>query len=383
MNKYLKTYFLFLLVFFAVGGALPIWYLYRVGEYTQTNEIIEKQNQSNGKVIYGSALHSNRSYKLLLLNTIQPRIIVLGSSRVLHFRQHMFLKKFINLGGEMGSINEGISIIPYIIDKNPDIVLIGVDYWWFNDKFQKPNQKPTSKPNDVNNIPSLNHSLMVFRWLFDGKITFKKIIKVIVFGTTDVGVAGQEKDGFGPDGSHYLTRLITGEKNHHDILFKNTFKRIKEGKSRFEYNSLANKQHIDNFIQLIRELEENNIEVVIFLNPFAKAVNERLNVMRDRYQYISDTKINLQKNNINFHDYTDATIIGSNDCEFLDGFHGGEVTCLRILSDLAQKVRSLDGFVDQRLLRESISKYKGKTFIPDDEISSNTEIDFLGLGCNK
>ena len=348
----------------------------------QTNEIIEKQNQSNGKVIYGTALHSNPSYNRLLLNSIQPRIIVLGSSRVLQFRQHMFLRKFINLGGAMGSINEGISMIPYIIGKNPDIVLIGVDYWWFNDKYQKPTSKYIQL-NDVNNIPSLNHSLMVFRWLFDGKITFKKIIKVIVFGATDVGVAGQEKDGFGPDGSYYYTRLITGRKHHDDKLFKDTFKRIKEGNNRFEYNSLANKQHVDNFIRLVRTIEENNIEVVIFFPPFAKAVNERLNVMRDMYQYISDTKKHLQKNNINYHDYTDATIIDSNDCEFIDGFHGGEVTFLRILSDLAWKVRSFDGFVEQRLLRESISKYKGKAFIPDDEISSNTEIDFLGLGCNK
>jgi len=300
----------------------------------------------------------------------------------MQFRQHMFTKEFVNVGGAMGSINEGINLLPDIINLNPEIVLLGIDVWWFNDRYQKPAVK-YKEPKNVNSFPSTAHVIMVFNWLFEGKITYKEFFKSLTNNISDIGVAGQEKDGFGPDGSYYYTRTITGKEKHFDRLFKGTFERIEHGNNRFEYNSSANKQHIDNFILLLNELLKNNINVVVFFPPFAKAVNERLHDMGDKYNYINDIKLKLNERKIVFYDYSNAYKVGSSDCEFIDGFHGGEITYMRILSDLVEKVPSLNEKVDKPFLMASIKKYTGKVFVQDTEVSNKIEVDFLGLGCNK
>ena len=381
--KYLKQYFLFLCISSIFFG-IPIWYLQSVGEYMTLNEIVEKQKHSFRKLIYGTVLHNDmHSYKKLLLKNNQAKIIALGSSRIMQFRQHMFVKKFINLGGAMGSINEGISLIKDITDSKPDIVLIAVDVWWFNDNFQRPESEYKEPKCDKKSI-NLRDPLNVFKWLYYDKITLKSIFNAIIGSSGgDIGVSGQEKVGFGPDGSYYYTTSITGKKDHSDKQFINTFQRIIDGNRRFQYSSSANNQHINNFLQLVRTLEENAIKVIIFFPPFSKAVSDRINEMGKNYQYISDIKVKFHQNNLSFYDYTDPSVIDSFDCEFMDGFHGGEVTYARILRDLSRKVAFLNDFADQALLSEYINKYEGKAFIPDEEITDNIEIDFLGLGCKK
>lgn len=382
MNNYLKLYSLYFFFGVLILGSV-ILYLYRVGEYIPLPEVVEKQNKTPGKVIYGTALHANtKTYKKLLLDAAKPKIIALGSSRVMQFRQHMFLERFINMGGAMDSINDGINLLPDIINIKPDMVIIGADVWWFNDRFQNP-EINYSIDYKENYKPTLQHALSFFGWMYDDKITLKEVLADVRYGVMDIGVSGQYKDGFGPDGSYYYTRIVTGKSNHHDKQFKETCERINNGNKRFEYNSLANDQHINNFVHLIRILEENNINVVVFFPPFAKDVNDLLDNMARNYKYIIDMKNELHENGIEFYDYTAASIIDSGDCEFIDGFHGGEVTYMRILNDLAQKYPPLNIFVDQRLLNKSINKHKGEAFIPDENITSNIEIDFLGLGCNK
>ena len=112
MKKYLKIYFLSL-SFFVLIGAIPIIFLYRSGEYLLLNNVVTKQRQSIRKIIYGAALFDQKHhYKRLLLEASSSRIVTLGSSRVMQFRQHMFLEEFINMGGAMGSINQGALIAP-------------------------------------------------------------------------------------------------------------------------------------------------------------------------------------------------------------------------------------------------------------------------------
>jgi hypothetical protein len=91
----------------------------------------------------------------------------------------------------------------------------------------------------------------------------------------------------------------------------------------------------------------------------------------------------LKGRGVTFYDYTDATIVGSGDCEFIDGFHGGEVTTARMLKDISLHDSVLAAHVRQDYLEAVIGKYEGMAFVPDPEIADITEIDFLNLGCRK
>lgn len=347
-------------------------------------EIVLKQQKTESKVLYGTALHVNtRLYKKELLAKTQPKVIALGSSRVMQFRQHMFSDAFLNLGGGMESIHDGINLIPDIINRQPELIILGLDVWWFNDRFQKYDIQFAQI--SFNPKPSFSHSHSVFKWLRRNKISVNEYVLTILNGVPEVsiGVSALKRDGFGEDGSYYYTRTITGQIEPSDKGFNDTFKRIENGNKRFQYNSYANNQHISNIVQLIGEFEENGIKVIVFFPPFANAVTTKLNEMEENYQYFNDVKAKLVDNNVAFSDFTDPMKVKSHDCEFVDGFHGGEITYSRILESLGHKYPSLNKRINQGFIRKSINLYSGRAFIPDNEITQKQEVDFLGLGCKK
>jgi hypothetical protein len=125
---------------------------------------------------------------------------------------------------------------------------------------------------------------------------------------------------------NYNSRIIKGKLNSPDILFANTCKRIERGRSYFKYGGSANDLHIDYIVKLIKTLEEHNIAVITFFPPFASPVCESIAEHTDDYRYIRDLKTKLTNRNIFVYDYSDPGAIESSDCEFIDGFHGGDVT---------------------------------------------------------
>jgi len=380
MKKYLYQYLLFNVVVLIIPG-FCILLLYQLGEYESINSIINAQKSE--KSIYGTALHSNNDlYKITLLNSASPSIIALGSSRVMQFRQHMFSDNFVNLGGLVNSINQGLDVAPDIAMKKPNVILFGIDVWWFNDKFQSPSSQYNRKLT-YDYYPKLGDVKSVVGWFLNGKIPFQEALKMMTAGTSDIGLRGYYRDGFGPDGSYYYTRLITGNKPHEDKGFRNTYQRIENGNRRFQYSSKANQIHVDNFVRIVKILEQSDAKLIIFFPPFANAINTRLNEMNEEYRYIDDIKSKLRNRGVKFYDYTNDVFLGSNDCEFIDGFHGGEVTYMRILSDLLHKEPSLTGFVSLKHIRSSIGKYKGRAFVPDMHVTNSDEVDFLGIGCEK
>jgi hypothetical protein len=385
MNKaYLYCYLRFLFLI-APAPVFCFLFLYQSGEYVNLNTVVEKQINQSGKTIYGSSLHSSNVplYKINLMNATHPKVIALGSSRVLQFRQHMFLDSFVNLGRVMNSINEGVYFAKDIAAEKTKIILLGADFWWFNENSQSSSKKYISNVNQSYH-PKLSDVVNVLQWLFNGKISVPEMLKITKSDLhNSIGLRGAYKDGFGPDGSYYYTRIITGQIFNSDQRFKDTFERIKEGNRRLEYSKEASKQHIENFVNLVENLKGSGSHVIIFFPPFAPTVNNRLHQMGEKYAYFNDLKTKLAENKIRYFDYTDVLPIGSSDCEFIDGFHGGEVTYARILLDISQKDARLKKFVDSKSIIRSINRFDKKAFITDKDITHKDEVDFLNLGCKK
>jgi hypothetical protein len=382
MSQFLKYYSYFVLAGMFIL-TIPIMFLYRVGEYMPLEDVVHKQLQSDGKPVYGTALFKRSSYyKKYLLEASSPRIVALGSSRVLQLRQHMFSEKFVNLGRTMNSIDQGLSFLPYIINSKPEVVLLGIDIWWFNGRYVRSAIRKGAyiKPHL---LPGPGHSIKVIKWLLAGKVSLDEIAKSIISDVEDIGLAGQYKDGFGPDGSYYETRMITGKKNNNDAQFLNTISRIKQDRSRFEYEKNVDDERFKKFIKLVRALQNEKIKVITFFLPFADSVNQEMNVLRNKYLYIDDIKRRFNELKLFYLDYQDVTGIGSSNCEFLDGFHGGEVTNMRILIDIAKQLPELAAYLNINHLEEKIEENSGRAFVPDAEINALPEIDFLRIGCKK
>ncbi|AIK95593.1 hypothetical protein [Candidatus Odyssella acanthamoebae] len=76
-------------------------------------------------------------------------------------------------------------------------------------------------------------------------------------------------------------------------------------------------------------------------------------------------------------------MLETTDCEFIDGFHGGDVLYAKILKYLSDQEPLLSEFVDSKALNKIIDSYSGLAMIPNPKITSKPEIDFLRLGCVK
>ncbi len=127
--------FVIILILFSIPFALNMLFIVGAGENLSFGRITRIQQESGA--IYGTAFNQNTFlYKLELAKLIRPRLVVLGSSRVMTFRQEAFSVPFVNLGGAMNHLNEGRMFLRELVKfHRPEVVVIGLDMWWFNDEF--------------------------------------------------------------------------------------------------------------------------------------------------------------------------------------------------------------------------------------------------------
>ncbi|PCJ61799.1 MAG: hypothetical protein COA79_05745 [Planctomycetota bacterium] len=381
MKKYLITYFICLLFFLILFFPFLI-YLYQVGESQDLLSVVKKQKNNSKKIIYGSNLHhDHRQYKKILLNESNPRIIALGSSRVLQFRQYMFTDEFINMGKGMNTINDGLDLASEINAKNIDLILLGIDFWMFI-KSEVKHHDYLVKPKLNSYTPTLNDVSLLMKWMINGKVSFNDFHNTLMNGSHHIGISGGQGNGFGPDGSYYYTREISGQANN-DIAFKNTSQRIKSGKNQFKYSDEISILKFNKFLKLITLLKKGNKKLILFFPPLAEPIYKQMNKMEKEYLYILKLKLKLKENEIKYYDFSSASKLDSNVGEFIDGFHGGEVTSLRILRQIMQDNIELSKFVNIKIINENIKNYSGRAFVPDEEITNLKEIDFLKVGVSK
>lgn len=126
--------FLTPLLLVIAGIELLLW---RVGETWPLERVIRYQ-EKNPRSFYSRAVIDQGTfrYKYLQILRRHPRILVLGSSRVMQFRAEMFgrdASSFYNAGGMIHSIddlNNFLDRLPQ--DASPRIMILGLDYWWLN-----------------------------------------------------------------------------------------------------------------------------------------------------------------------------------------------------------------------------------------------------------
>ena len=130
-KKFVLSYFVILLIFGLLLAGI-FYYLSRIFEHNSFESIVKRQLEHNS--IYGTALNENVfAYKLELVKQTKPKVIALGSSRVLQFREEFFTHSFISAGNAMNTLKEGRLFLEEVLKfYKPDIVILGLGVWWFN-----------------------------------------------------------------------------------------------------------------------------------------------------------------------------------------------------------------------------------------------------------
>jgi len=164
--------------------------------------------------------------------------------------------------------------------------------------------------------------------------------------------------------------------------FKETIYQIQSNISRFQRAPLASEVHIQKFLELIKLFQDRKVKIIFFFPPLPPSVN--LEMKKYNYSYIQDLKNKLKEHEIHIYDFTEPDkVVSTNDCEFIDGFHGGDVLDAKVLLYLVGKEPFLENYIKRSYLKEVILKYSGLAMIPNPKATQNNEIDFLKKGCIK
>lgn len=376
------SFFITIVVTYAFLYIASCSFVLKTKENVSIEDAVDMQNKEN--CLFSSITHKNVfDYKYMLVKVKRPQILALGSSRVMQFRQEMFNKKFINAGGVMPSVYSGRIFLEQLIPVHkPDTIILGVDIWWFNPNFT---QYKYDMPNSVNKTYNTTTAInTVIKYIFDKRIKLSEIIfpnhyknKVI-----NINVIGYDayKNGAGDmnDGYHFYGHTIFG-KNHKfkDKKFRNTLHRIKTKTRRFQSGDKLDENALTELNKIIEICNKNNIKLILFLPPFAPTIYNVLSSEADNYKYVGMLRDYMNKNHIKYYDFTNPEALNTSNCEFIDGFHGGNVTYARI----AQKIMP-DDISDN--LDEMIQSYRDHALIKfHPEYYSLNETDFLGLKCKK
>lgn len=390
-----RSYLLAWLLFLLPGiGALTLNFVFlrNTGELLTPRQIVERQNGSSGACLYGTAIHDDTDYyKLEGYAFRKPDVAVLGSSRVLQLQEKFFTGSFYNMGGTMADINQGEHVLRMMLERHkPKLLLLGVDFWWFNDTFLPPKYREAPPPPKPRLQPE--HLFAPFSFLWQGKLTLDRYLALLLQPqeraageTCALGInASITQAGYRADGSYDYGRLLSGKAQEDaDVGFADTLKRIRTGTSRFQYGEHVNAEHLAHFLDLVRTAEAADIPVIVFFPPLAPTVERAMENERDRYRYIAELRGALRKAGVSFQNLEDPATVSSIDCEFIDGFHGGAVTAARVVLTLAERDARVRPFVDVQALEDIIRRNQRRASLATARAGEEPETDFLNIGCAK
>jgi len=356
---------------------IPAFIFWWTGEnFISESRIKEIQKSEKSLIGYFYNESNYRALKKISIEEMPANdILVLGSSRVTQFRDFMFKSPSFNCGYTISTITQVKDYLESMPeDKIPTVLLLGLDQWMFNanwdqvdlqsgaDFFDPKSVKISFEPNPKQ-FWSFWKDLIANKTFYKGSMRDQNSSNGKLIGLN----ANFFQMGFRPDGSFNYGNRINGilafDPHVKDFGFQDTFERIEKGLYRFEYGQQVNPKALIAFEELVIYCRKEKIRLIAFLPPFAPSVVRKLQ-NSGNHQYIQLLPELLLKyatpNEVEIWDFTDIENLGSSDQEFLDGFHAGEVSDLRILIQMVENKSLVGDFTDLQEMKNLIKKRKNQ-----------------------
>jgi len=313
----------------------------------------------NSEVLIGYAFNGKGTnyeyYKNRMVSKLIPDILIIGSSRVLKFNHQMFKASFYNAGFTVTKIEDYLTFLKSLPEHyNPKLLILGIDPWMFNPKYlkdkiqKKESDYLTNKSLEFNN--GMKNIFRIYSALFEQKITFNNFNNSE--DTLFVGLnALINKKGFLVDGS------FTYGSDEQNTSFKETENLIINNQKYFVRTDSIDNNSLVQFEHLLAYCKKRDINVVSFLPPLPNSINLFIDDNHG-YDYIKKITNILDEistsNNFQFHDFTSVDDI-SLDIEFIDGYHGSEISFSKILKYLYERQILLQPYINIEYIEKIIS----------------------------
>lgn len=383
---YLAIYAAPILLMVLAGSALYT-FLARTGETTGPISAAQRQAETGEK--YGAALvYRPFAFKLERYRQVRPEILLVGSSRVMPFAGEAFSATSYNAGGGANNLDQAITFIDAAVAVHrPTAILLGLDYWWFNPN--RDDEIDTTSQNSDDIDLSLSQLLTPVDWVLVGKVSPSAFLATLSpFHPSREGIGALAQflhQGWDRHGRYDYGALFDGSMKGEDERFERTLERLRKAKaaSKFSVAVAPSEEALAKLRELVGKLQAAGIEVTLLLPPVAPSVLAQLTDRPDN-ALMPALWPAIHGMGAPIIDVQDPATLGSEACEFVDGFHGGEVTYLRILDQIAASGGRLAAAIDHDTVRRLIVSNAGHARIAElRPADAKPEVDFLALGCNK
>lgn len=355
--------------FILILGVLPFYLaaLY-CGEFTEIDDIIEKQRENHNLLIGMGYNEQIEYYKMVNANYYQADIIALGTSRVMQFRGDFFQTNFYNCGGAVdGNYNQYINFLKNLNYK-PSCILLGIDAWVFNNAWNQ-SCKDYREHIEIKKMYRSKGAMIknIIRDWSESKWTFDNLDDY----PENIGFNGRIKDmGFMYDGSYYYGSYYRTPEKQEDYLFADTLLRIKNGVRRFEWGDHIDQDTIDQLENLLLYCLRNDINVIGIVTPFAPKIYETME-KSGNYEYFTEIEpvceTLFDKYKYEFYNYIDVSFLNVTDDCFIDGFHGSEIVYGYMLIDMIENGSEVGKYINIKDMNYLVENaYDGKTLYDPD-----------------
>ncbi|OUW80503.1 MAG: hypothetical protein CBD77_00235 [bacterium TMED217] len=289
----------------------------------------------------------------------------------------MFSSSFYNLGlmiSHISDIKIFLKTIPK--DKLPKVIILGLDQWMFNEDWasNKSFKNHNYWENSFRFFPNKSDVHFVYSKIFKEELQYFETLKKAISSKNKFGLSALVKNsGIRFDGSknygEKIQLLVNKKKVNYSLEFANIIDRINNSNRRFQYGETPRQESFLELSEVLDIIKNNNIKLISLFTPFSKKVYDKMNESDIRYDYIkkSAERLNIlfAAYGFEFWDYSNPSIINSSNIEFIDGFHGGELTYAKILLNMSENNSLANKYISYGSLKNDIKNTKNKLIIYD------------------
>lgn len=359
-EKRLLLFFIPVLLVVAAGEAL----LWSVRETWTVDQAIAHQSKNpNALFMRGLLDQAFYPYKLRNIQKREPKILVLGSSRVMEFRAEMFGARaadFYNAGGMIQDLSDLLSFVNSLTNRQPEVVILGLDLWWFNESLSLGHGLRDRSGYDA--ATDWQAHVKALRRLKSSR-TRKPLLQAMRVDNQNVGMEARISGaGFRPDGSmQYNLPLPT---NAAGWAFVDREKppvshRITNCISQFPAQRGSAKDRLATLESALDALASKGVLVAGFLPPFSAESARLLEQMPEHRELWTEVRTLVPKlfaeRKLPFVDASLTADLSLSDSCLIDGMHGGETLHLHLLrawlrfDSFRQKFPGLDAMLERVL----------------------------------
>ncbi len=337
-----------------LAGALVVEVaFFRTGESWPTPWAIARQS-TLPQSLYGRQYFSQQYnlYKTMNIRQRTPTIVILGSSRVMQFRDflfHPFEKEFYNGGGLIQNLADVIAYANQVRSGSlpkPHVLVLGIDPWWLKPGDDQP-QWITQKLSDDAAFRFAEHvqaarSLLReenFPWeaALTGEMKRSPLYEYPAFGLAALRYGdGERKDGshlYTPKIRDFIERPVYRDREAPPII-----QRVREGSHQFRPASALDSSRTRSFIAALSALKASGVEIYTFEPLFSCEVLRALNASKTGWwiDYRDRLPSLIREAGVVCLPVACPADFGLDDAYMLDGFHPSEVLDSYLVERFAQ-----------------------------------------------